>query len=177
MAVAMAWMTVFPNSPHLSSRTFFSSSVKGLVFWESMWPAVLGTAVSHPPPQQPPSESWGSQPAPVTTGSHYPIPAFWPGCWHLPICPLFHTRNQPRVSSLGSSCPVQPPDTESQPMCLWMSPGVFQHSRCGSSHDQQHRNHWSQVNCFLLITNNLVFPVPFWSHALFSDVEQSYTDL
>lgn len=78
-------MTVFPEgrkapSPFRQNILQQFHGGAGVVGAEPMWPAVLGTAVSHPPLQQPPPESSGSQPAPVTTGSHYPIPAFWPRC-------------------------------------------------------------------------------------------------
>lgn len=136
----MARMTVSPRPPHLSGRTFFSSSMEGLVFWEPMWPAVLGTAVSHPPPQQPESSR---QPA---SACYYrkplPNPSFLAGLLTPPYL-SFISHQEPaqdpleKEGSPGSAVSVHPvqcssPGEHRKPVCLSVFLGVSHRSRCDS---------------------------------------------
>lgn len=136
----MARMTVSPRPPHLSGRTFFSSSMEGLVFWEPMWPAVLGTAVSHPPPQQPESSR---QPA---SACYYrkplPNPSFLAGLLTPPYL-SFISHQEPaqdpleKEGSPGSAVSVHPvqcssPGEHREPVCLSVFLGVSHRSRCDS---------------------------------------------
>lgn len=106
-------MTVSPRPPHLSGRTFFSSSMEGLVLWEPMWPAVLGTAVSHPPPQQPRPESSGQPASACYYRKPLPNPSFLAGLLTPPYL-SFISHQEPaqdpleREGSPGSAVSVHP---------------------------------------------------------------------
>lgn len=146
-----------------------------------MWPAVLGTAVSHPPLQQPPPESSGSQPA---SACYYrkplPNPSF--------LAPAADTSLSVRYFTPGTS-PGSPGEVRGaqgqqwqsilskaacdhgEPICLCLWLSIFHRSRRGSSRDQPHRNHWIPCNCLLLIiTSHLAVPLPLLSWARLSSL-------
>jgi hypothetical protein len=151
-----------PKPPNLSGRTFYSSSMEGLGLCDPMKPAVLGTAVSHPPPQQPPPEpKQGSWPALLLQEATAQSQLSGLGCWHLPSSPQsFHTGSQPRILMKGEGRglaawvhPDQCRPAQKQPTICLCDLSIFHSSRCDSSRDRQtaQKNYSIQFHCFLLI--------------------------
>lgn len=153
----------------------------------SLWPAVLGTAVSHPPPQQPPPENSGQPASACYYRKPLPNPSF-----------LARLLTPPYLSVISHQEPVQDPLERQRSPGSAVSvhpdqccPGIQRASPCvcgylsvlSIAEDETLRvinsteitGFGLTACCWLPLT--LIFPVPFWSHALFSDVEQSYTGL